>query len=333
MNLPSEPKISIIIPCLDGLEYIDDLFQALQKQTYPNFEIIFVNSACTNSENIANKLSSYTDLDIKIISTPPLFPGDARNLGIESAGSSLIAFLDIKTIPSNTWLENTYEYKISNNYDIVLGKFICHADTDFQESVKAVTFGNTPSDSLPGSLLSKKLFYEIGGFLEDCRAGEDEEWLGRIHNSNFSLGTMSTATLIYLGLPIQPADLVKKWFFYSIKSAPINVANSQKGAYFFSMFLLVVYFFLNWNYIFTNDQWDESEYFVPHINKIVWSIFFLIYIFFRGIFLPYKRRVNFEYILPYKWLLLIYAGLLIDLSKLPGRILGYFYFLKSKLTN
>ncbi len=333
MNSLPESQISIIIPCLDGLEYIDDLFQALQKQTYSNFEIIFVNSECINSEKIANKLSSYKELDIKIVSTSPLFPGDARNLGIENASSSLIAFLDIKTIPSDTWLETAYEHKISKNYDIVLGKFICQADTDFQESVKAVTFGNIPSDALPGSLLSKELFYKIGGFLEDCRAGEDEEWLGRIHHSDFSLGTISIPTLSYLGLPIQAADLVKKWFFYSIKSAPINVANSQKGAYFFSVFLLAVYFFLNWNYIFTNDQWDESEYFVPHINKIVWSIFFLIYISFRGIFLPYKRGVNFEYILPYKWLIIIYAGLLIDLSKLPGRILGYFYFLKSKLTN
>jgi glycosyltransferase involved in cell wall biosynthesis len=333
MIQPSEPKISVIIPCLDGLEYIDKLFRALQKQTYPNFEIIFINSKCANSEKIEKKISAFLGLDVKVFSTPPLFPGDARNLGIKKSRASLVAFLDVRTIPTKSWLKEMYEFKILNNFDIVLGKFICKVETNFQESVQAITFGNNPSDSLPGSLLSIELFKEIGDFLEGARAGEDEEWLDRVYNSKYNLGTMSFSSLNYVGLPLRSSDLVKKWFFYSVKSAPINVANSQKGAYFFLAFLLLVYFFLNWNYIFTNDQWNESEYFIPHINKIVWSIFFLIYMFFRGIFLPYKKGVNLNYIFPYNWLILIYTGLLIDFSKLPGRILGYFYFLKSKLTN
>ena len=37
------------------------------------------------------------------------------------------------------------------------------------------------------------------------------EWI--IFYSDFSLGTISIPTLSYLGLPIQAADLVKKWFF------------------------------------------------------------------------------------------------------------------------
>lgn len=331
MTKLAEPKISVIIPCLDGLEYIDLLFRALEKQTYSNFDIIFINSQCSNSEKIEEKISAYSNLDVKVFSTPPLFPGDARNLGIRKSSSKLVAFIDIRTIPTEDWLKKTYECKILNHFDIVLGKFNCKVESSFQEVVQAATFGNHPSDSLPGSLLSIELFKEIGNFLEGARAGEDEEWLDRVYNSQYSLGTMSHSLLKYVGLPSHSIELVKKWFFYSIKSAPINVANSQKGAYFFLAFMVLAYFFLNWNYIFTNDQWSESEYFIPHINKIVWSIFFVIYMLLRGFLLPYKKGVKLDYILPYNWFILIYTGLLIDLSKLPGRILGYIYFLKFKV--
>jgi glycosyltransferase involved in cell wall biosynthesis len=327
------PKISIIIPCLDGLEHIDELFHALEKQTFKNFDIIFINSECENSFKIEEKIHSFSHLDVKVFRTPPLCPGDARNLGVQHSSSTIIAFLDVRTIPNKYWLESSLEYKTANNYDIVLGKFICRASTIFQDLVRSATFGMDPSDSLPGSILSKEVFKSIGNFLNGARAGEDEEWLGRMRKSQYQIGSMSLANLNYIGLPQTIAGLVQKWFFYSIKSAPINVASSQKGAYFFAMFLLIIYFFFNWNYIFTNDQWDESPYFIPHINKIIWSIFFLIYLFLRGIFLPLRKGVNQDFLMPYNWLLISFIGLTIDLSKLPGRIAGYFYFLKTKLAN
>ena len=98
-----------------------------------------------------------------------------------------------------------------------------------------------------------------------------------------------------------------------------------------SIFSYLIFF--NWNYIFTNDQWDKSPYFIPHINKIVWSIFFFMYFFFRGFYMPLRRGVNKNFLFPYNWLKVSLIGLLIDLSKLPGRILGYFYFIKIKLSN
>ena len=152
------PKISIIIPCLDGLEHIDELFHALEKQTFKNFEIIFINSECENSLEIEKKIHIFSDLDVKIIRTPPLCPGDARNLGAEQSNSSIIAFLDIRTIPNKDWLKSSLEYKIVNNCDIVLGKFTCRAETIFQRLVRSATFGMDPSDSLPGSIVSKEVF-------------------------------------------------------------------------------------------------------------------------------------------------------------------------------
>ena len=332
MSIADDLKISVVIPCLGGIEFTEKLLDSLLNQTFKKFEIVFVNSNCNESDEIEKKISQYSTLDINIVSTMPLCPGDARNLGVLKANSNLVAFLDVRTIPARDWLEKITDFKLKFNHDIVLGKFVCKTNNIFQELVKSATFGNYASDSLPGSLLSKDLFNDIGGFIQGARSGEDEEWLERVHNSQYSIGRIDYPTLSYYGLPKNAIDLVKKWFFYSIKSAPINVAQSQKGAYFFLMFLFLIYFFLNWNYIFTNDQWDESPYFVPHINKIVWGIFFFIYFLISGFFMPLQRGVTRDFLFPYNWLKLSLVGLMIDLSKLPGRILGYFYFIRMKLS-
>ena len=51
----------------------------------------FLNCHKCNSFEIEKKICSFSDLDVKIVSTPPLCPGDARNLGVEHSNSSTIA--------------------------------------------------------------------------------------------------------------------------------------------------------------------------------------------------------------------------------------------------
>jgi len=331
--LNATPKISIIIPCLDGLNYVEKLFDALNQQSFKDFEIIFINSHCSTVDETAQKVNLFTELDIKIFSTKALLPGDARNLGVSHATASLITFIDMRTIPHYDWLESSYNLMEKSGFDIVLGKFTCTTLNTLQEYVKAATFGNSPVNSLPGTLVTAETFQQVGNFLSEARAGEDEEWLGRVHGGNFSVGLMPRETLTYIGLPTTLLDLAKKWFSYSIKSAPINVAKSQKEAYFFLLFLFILYFFFNWNYLLTSNQWDQSPYFIPHINKIMWSIFLFIYVILRGLVIPIHKGVKKSFLFPLNWLMLSVVSMIIDFSKLPGRVMGYLYYLKSKFQN
>jgi glycosyltransferase involved in cell wall biosynthesis len=334
VNENNSHKISIIIPCLNGSEYIEELYTSLSNQTYQNFNVIFINSITESSFKTTEIIKKFLNIDTEVISTEPLPPGGARNLGVTFAETELIGFLDMRTIPRIDWLQQSINLLNEKKLNLITGSFVCRSKTKFQTFVQAATFGNMPANSLPGSIIKKNTFEEIGGFVSEARAGEDQEWLTRAKQIIPNIGILKLPTIEYIGLPESSVELFKKWFFYSLENASIEVAQSQKTAYFFVISLLFIYFFFNWNYIFTNDEWDQSPYFIPHINKIIWSIFFFIYFLFRGIIFPYQKGVKLNFIFPFNWFGLIIACIIIDISKIPGRVLGYIYFLKTKyLTN
>ena len=62
MSKSKDLKISIIIPCLGGIEHIDQLFCALNEQTFVDFEIIFINSQCEISMRLKRKYWNTQDL-------------------------------------------------------------------------------------------------------------------------------------------------------------------------------------------------------------------------------------------------------------------------------
>ena len=116
----------------------------------------------------------------------------------------------------------------------------------------------------------------------------------------------------------------------SIENAKANIFVAQKFLYFILFVILLISLYL-WNYIFTGGQWSSSPYFIPHLNKISWAFFFMIYFIYRGIVRPIKLGVDQSYILPVRWLLVGLLGILIDLVKAPGRVLGFINFIKQKL--
>ena len=48
--------------------------------------------------------------------------------------------------------------------------------TNSKNSPKATIYGSFPVETLPGTMLRKKTFYQIGEFIEQIRSSEDLEW-------------------------------------------------------------------------------------------------------------------------------------------------------------
>ena len=67
--------------------------------------------------------------------------------------------------------------------------------------------------------------------------------------------------------------------------------------YFYYIFLFV----FNWNYsslclnntICVN---DKSDIYIPHITKIFLTVSFLSYAIFRGVIIPYKKKIKMKYL-------------------------------------
>jgi hypothetical protein len=79
-------------------------------------------------------------------------------------------------------------------------------------------------------------------------------------------------------------------------------------------------------------EWVETAvWYIPHITKIYVGSFLFLSIFYRGVYLPLKRNIKYNYIFPYRWLLIGLIGLCLDIVKAPGYILGAFRMLFNNL--
>jgi hypothetical protein len=77
----------------------------------------------------------------------------------------------------------------------------------------------------------------------------------------------------------------------------------------------------NWNAVLAG--WvEDAVLYVPHITKMYIGGVILVSILYRGIFQPLKRKVGPAYLLPFNWIKVGLLGLLLDLVKAPGYLVG-----------
>jgi glycosyltransferase involved in cell wall biosynthesis len=90
----SAPKVSIIVPCYNQAQYLDQALQSVLDQIYTNWECIIVNDGSPdNTEEIAKKWIE-KDSRFKYILKKNGGVSSARNLGLDKAKGAYIQFLD-----------------------------------------------------------------------------------------------------------------------------------------------------------------------------------------------------------------------------------------------
>ncbi|MCM1295524.1 MAG: glycosyltransferase [Muribaculaceae bacterium] len=103
--------ISVIVPCYNGVKYLDRCIKSLLEQTigYRHLEMIFVNDASTDNtlELLLDYEKKYQDNVIVINCTQNGRQGTARNLGIKYSTCDYIAFLD-----QDDWIDPTMYEKL-----------------------------------------------------------------------------------------------------------------------------------------------------------------------------------------------------------------------------
>lgn len=98
-----------------------------------------------------------------------------------------------------------------------------------------------------------------------------------------------------------------------------------------SSFVIISCGVLYWNAAVA--KWvEDAALYIPHITKIYLASILSLAIFYRGIYLPLRLKISFNYIFPLRWLYVGFVGLTFDLIKIPGMFLGIFLapFQKSK---
>lgn len=115
-------KIAVIIPNYNGFSYSERCFEALEKQTFKDFEVCVIDDCSTDDSY--EKLKKYEErspLCIKVLRSPKnMGPGHSRKVGIEATDSEWIAFCDIDDWYDDDFLEIQLENAEKTNSDLVM---------------------------------------------------------------------------------------------------------------------------------------------------------------------------------------------------------------------
>lgn len=178
--------VSIVVPCYNQAQYLDESLQSLYDQTHTNWECIIVNDGSTdNTETIAQK---WNIKDSRFIYLHKENGGvsSARNLGIEKAKGEFIVTLDADDKYGATFIEKGLSVLV-NNYKVGIvsswGMYFIKDKPlqEFRSTAKSITdllFHNGANGS---SLFRKECWEQTGGYDESTKNGyEDWEFYIRV---------------------------------------------------------------------------------------------------------------------------------------------------------
>lgn len=190
-------EVSVIIPVFNDFKAIKLTLQALRDQTYPrdNFEIIVIDNGSTDGS--VAWLKQQRDIIFLQEKQYMASPYSARNRGIEKSKAEIIALLDSTCVPEKTWIETGLAFIKQNSFDLVGG----NVKFDFEGKITAgKIYDSVTNIQMEISIkeknvaktanlwVKKKLFYQVGMFVEGIRSGEDIGWTGRCTQLGYKLG-------------------------------------------------------------------------------------------------------------------------------------------------
>ena len=100
------PLISVIIPTFNRSELLLKAIESVEKQIYPNYEILICDDGSTDDTEQAVK--PLINDKVRYLKQENKGPGAARNLGIKSSNGQLIAFLD----SDDSWMPEHLSYVV-----------------------------------------------------------------------------------------------------------------------------------------------------------------------------------------------------------------------------
>jgi glycosyltransferase involved in cell wall biosynthesis len=194
----NSPVVSVVIPVRNGKDFIHEALDSVLSQSFTDLEVIIVNDGSTDYDYA---LLEEIDPRVKVLDLSGCGVSTARNKGMQHARGTYIAFLDADDV----WFPGKLEAQISYfnfhpEVGVVYGKFIkWHPDANgvfpAAESswvncanltrAEANRSGWIYTKLLMGLLVGmntavirRSVYYQIGGFNEAMRIGEDYDfWL------------------------------------------------------------------------------------------------------------------------------------------------------------
>jgi len=195
MTFVDQPLVSVIIPCYNSEDFVEEAVRSALNQTHPRLEIIAVDDG--SSDRTLRLLEGFAP-DIVIIRQPNSGAPRARNVGLRESTGQFIQFLDADDILLPTKIEECLQ-EFTPELDIVFCDYI---DEDASRPLSAPSWShlarflrtsspawdptNVPSSALRvavqtnSPLFRKQILLAVGGWDESLRNNQDIELVFRL---------------------------------------------------------------------------------------------------------------------------------------------------------
>lgn len=164
-------KVSIIIPTLNRYQYLKDVLDDIDKQTYQNFEVIVVDQ----SEPFQADFYKQWSYDMKVIPQQEKALWLARNTAIKMASGNLILLFDDDSRVEADWIDQHIRCLFDYNADISSGVSISKVGDKVPEHYKYFRWSDQVDTG--NVMVRKYVFEELGLFdrqFEKQRMGDGE---------------------------------------------------------------------------------------------------------------------------------------------------------------
>ena len=197
MKGAAKPKISVVIPVLNGEHYLHECIESLLEQS-ANYECLIIDNGSTDrTEEISKDFSSKYP-NIKYLKSKPRDIASALNTGIRHARGELIARIDCDDLAYPNRLTDQSHYLEDNPACIVVGGRIEYIDSkgDSLGTQQNMKLGRISLDDLckgnpvahPSVMFKRSAFEKAGRYRSKWNKVEDLDlWtrmirVGEIHN-------------------------------------------------------------------------------------------------------------------------------------------------------
>lgn len=196
---------SVIIPHFNQIDSLIKCLDALNQQvSHYSYEIIVVNNHSSDDER-TTVLEKYPE--IRWIENSVYNPYTSRNLGVQQAQASILAFLDAKCIPNSSWVEKGCSYLSNHPITIIAGKYEVTFDAqDLGNYLYPLLYLNNKKNVSEGYgitagnfMTTRKVFDDQGVFLDDIHTGNDIEWSKRCLTNHVKIKYLPEMSVIYPG--------------------------------------------------------------------------------------------------------------------------------------
>lgn len=193
MTPETAPRISVVIPVLDGAAVLPGCLDALAGQVdAPPFEVLVVDNG---SRDATARIATEHRVAARVLTEPVRGPYAARNTGIAAARGDIVAFTDADCVPDPRWLAEGAA-AIDGGADLAGGAIVQRLSsrpTVWERYDAAMYLAQDQYVAEQGFAATANLFVRaavferVGGFRPELVASGDQELCHRASASGFHL--------------------------------------------------------------------------------------------------------------------------------------------------